>query len=176
MNATGCGTHPHPSRQAGAVTPRRPGAVALAAAIIIATLAGCSSASPAIPVATLVSRVNAICTTYTVRIEALAAPSFDPASTTAAELGNAGKYLDQAVPLLQSEQQGIQSAGTPQTDGGMFDNVLTALSAQVRDEQAARTAAHDKDLPAFRSAVAADQRDSTRLAGVAQQFGLDKCI
>lgn len=150
-------------------------AVAVAAATA-AALTGCGSSDPAVPVSTLVSKVNAICTTYTVRIEELAAPSFSPASTTPADLGSAAKYLDQAVPLLQSEQQSIRAAGTPQADRRLYDNVTAALAAQLRDEMNARTAAHDKDIGAFRAAVSADQRDSTRLAGAAQQFGLAKCV
>ena len=107
--------------------------------------------------------------------EALRAPSFAPASVTSAELGAAAAYLDRAVPLLQSEQDSINAAGEPATNRDMFHSVLTALSAHVDDQVAARAAADARKLTAFRKAVAADQSDATRLAGVASQFGLVNC-
>ena len=77
---------------------------------------------------------------------------------------------------MQSEQTSIKAAGEPETERDMFDTVLTALSAYVRDQVAARTTADRRDLAAFRAAVAADRNDATPLAGVAQQFGLVKCV
>ena len=188
MNTTGGEPVTRPaSRRAGAVTPRRPGAVRLAAlvragavagAALAVGLAGCGSGSgtPTLALPALVSRVNAICATYAVRMEALAAPAFAPASVTASELGTVAAYLGHAVPLLQAEQSSIEAVGEPQTDRDMFARVLTALAARVRDEVSARNAAHAGDLRAFRAAVAADQQDSIRLAGAAQQFGLAKCV
>jgi hypothetical protein len=147
-----------------------------ATAVLLLALAACGARPQPVALPVLVAKVNAICTTYTVRIEALKAPPFAPEAATAAELGTAAAYLDRAVPLAQSEQTRIKAAGEPATDRDMFDEVLTALSAHVRDQGAARTAAHRRDLPAFRAAVAADRSDATHLAGVAQQFGLVKCV
>ena len=151
-------------------------AVVTASVFMLLALAACGSRPQSVALPVLVAKVNAICTTYTVRIEALEAPSFAPEAATAAQLGTAAAYLDRAVPLAQSEQTSIKAVGEPATERGMFDTVLTALSAHVRDQVAARAAAHRRDLPAFRAAVAADRSDATHLAGVAQQFGLVKCV
>ena len=151
-------------------------AVVTASVLMLLALAACGSRPRSVALPVLVARVNAICTTYTVRIEALKAPLFAPEAATAAELGAAAAYLDRAVPLVQSEQTSIKAAGEPATGRDMFDNVLTALSAHVHDQAAARAAADRRDPDAFRAAVAADRNDATHLAGVAQQFGLVKCV
>jgi hypothetical protein len=148
----------------------------VAVALAAVALAGCGAGTPALAVPALVSKVDAICRAYSARMEGLAAPSFAPASATAAELSAAARYLDKAVPLLRSEQASITGAGQPRADRAMYATVRGALAAHVRDEIAARKAAHAQDLSAFRAAVAADQRASTRLAGAAQQFGLDSCV
>ena len=150
--------------------------IATASVLMLLALAACASRPQSVALPVLVAKVNAICTTYTVQVEALNAPSFAPEAATAAELGTAAAYLDRAVPLVQSEQTSIKAVGEPSTNRGMFDTVLTALSAHVRDQVAARAAADRRDLPAFHAAVAADQSDATHLAGVAQQFGLLKCV
>lgn len=154
----------------------RSAATAVSAAVAVGSLAACGDRTRTLAVPTLVARANATCAAYATRVEALTAPAFDPGSATAAQLGAAGRYLDRAVPLLQSEQASIEAIGTPRTDRSLYASVLTALAAHVRDEAAARDAAHARNLHAFRAAVATDKQDSTRLAGVAQQFGLNRCV
>jgi len=50
------------------------------------------------------------------------------------------------------------------------------LGAHVRDQQAARTAAQAGDPGSFKAALSADQADSVRLSGTAQQFGATACL
>lgn len=151
-------------------------AAMVAAALVTCAVAACGGAPPALPVQDIVARVNAICTSYAEHVEALAAPSFTPASATAADLGTAARYLDRAVPLLQSEQSSIKDAGTPKSGVSLYDSMLGALAAHVRDEKAARSAAQAGDLRSFEAALRADQSDSTRLSGTAQQFGVTDCV
>jgi hypothetical protein len=144
-------------------------------ALVTCIIAGCS-APPAPTVPGLVTKINAICTSYGEQVEALAAPTFAPTSTTAADLGAVARYLDRAVPLLQSERSSIEAAGTPRTDTSLYDSMLAALTAHVHDEQAAQAAAHAGDLRSFQAALHADQADSTHLSGTAQQFGVTACL
>lgn len=148
----------------------------VAAALVTCAVAACSSAPPALAVPDLVARINAICTSYAVQVEALAAPSFTPGSATATDLGAAAHYLDRAAPLLQAEKSSIEAAGTPKSDGSLYGSMLAALSAHVRDEQAARAAAQAGNLRSFQAAMVADQADSTRLSASAQQFGVTACL
>jgi hypothetical protein len=151
-------------------------AAAAAAAFFSCGLAACGGSPPALPVAQVVTRINAICTSYTGQIEAIVPPAFTPASATAAQLGTAARYLSRAVPLLQSERSSIQAAGTPTTDGTLYDSMLAALATHVQDEQAAQAAAQAGDLRSFRSALRGDQAATTRLSGIAQQFGVTACL
>jgi hypothetical protein len=123
----------------------------------------------------LVTSVNSICASYAPKFEAVPAPSFDPSSATAAQLGQAASYLNKLVPLEQNEQRAVIAAGRPDADTGLYSSVLAALAARVADEAAARQAADARDLPKFRSAYTKDVADSARLSGVAQQFGLTNC-
>lgn len=157
------------------MTSRR-AAIAAAAALVTCAVAACGGAPPALAVPDLVARINAICTGYTAHVEALATPSLTPGSVTAADLGAAARYLDRAVPLLQSEQSSIEAAGTPKSGESLYGSMIAALAAHVRDEQAAQAAAQAGDLRSFQAALHADQADSTRLSGTAQQFGVTACL
>lgn len=150
--------------------------LAVATTLVMCALAACGATRPARAVPDLVGRINAICTSYAEHVEALVAPSFAPASATAADLPAAARYLDRAIPLLQSEQSSIVAAGTPNSDRGLYDALVAALAAHVRDERAAQAAARVGDLHSFQAALRADQADSTRLSGTAQQFGVTSCL
>ena len=151
-------------------------AILTAAAVVSCAVAACGGAPPAPAVPGLVARVNAICTTYAEQVEALTAPTFAPASATAADLGAVARYLDRAVPLLQSERSSIEAVGTPRTDTGLYDGMFAALTAHLHDEQAAQAAAQAGNLRSYQAALHADQADSTRLSGTAQQLGVTACL
>lgn len=153
-----------------------PALVVASTALVIGGATACSGETTALAVSAVVARVNAICVTYAKQVEALPAPSFSTASVTSAQLSATARYLDRSVPLLQTEQDRIEAVEKPRADSSLFNSVLAALAAHVRDQEAARVAAHARNLPSFRAAVASDNRDATHLAGVAQQFGLNKCI
>jgi hypothetical protein len=150
-------------------------AVALAAGGFAASAAASASGTRTVPETSLVTTVNSICESYAPRLEAVPAPSFDPSSATAAELGQAVGYLEKVVPLEQSEQHAVDAAGRPSTDAALYSDVLGALAARVADEATAETAAKRGDLSGFRAAFTKDEADSTRLSGIAQQFGLTRC-
>lgn len=139
------------------------------------SVAACTKAH-APTVATVVARDNNICRTYAERVAKIATPTFDAANATGANLPAAAKYLDQFVPLMEAEQHEINSAGTPDASKDLYASVLNALAAVIRDEQAARAAAHAGDLHAFQSAYRADAGNAIRLSGAAQQFGLTACL
>lgn len=150
--------------------------LAVVAGVVIAgSLAACAKSDlPAI--STVVDRDNTICGTYAKRIDGIAAPAFDPAKAARKDLPAAAHYLDQVVPLTQAQQREINAVGAPGTSKDLYASMLDALAAVVRDEQAARTAAHSGDLHAFQTAYRADTADSTHLSGVAQQLGLTACL
>lgn len=156
------------------------GMVAAACVATVLTVASCHKAdthkadSPS--VATIVKRDNAICHAYARRINTIATPGFDPTRATRGELRAAARYLDKVVPLMQAQQDHIESTGRPSASQDLYASVLHALTAVIRDEQAARTAAHAADLRAFQNAYRADASDARHLAGVAQQFGLTGCL
>jgi len=150
--------------------------ITTAAALLACALAACGGSPPSLAMPDLVARVNAICASYAERVEAIEPPAFTPASATAADLTAAARYLDRAVPLLQSEQDSIQAAGTPTTDRSLYDSMLATLAAHIHDEQAARAAAHAGDLHSFRAAFRADQAATTRLSGIGQQLGVTSCL
>lgn len=127
-------------------------------------------------VATVVARDNSICSSYAQRIAKIATPVFEPAKATGKDLPAAAHYLDQVVPLMRAEQREIKSTGEPDGANDLYASTLDALAAVIRDEQAARKAAHAGDLNAFRTAYRADTADVIRLSGVAQQFGLTACV
>lgn len=166
-----CGTH-----AAARLARSTRASLAAFAALTGMALTACGGGPQTLPLNTVVSKVDAICARYTFQIETIPSPSFTPASVSAAELPTAARYLNRAVPLLESEQSSIEAVGRPETSRSLYSGVLTALGAQVRDEQAALKAALGKNLSAFGQAVISDQRDSTRLAGVAQQIGLTRCV
>jgi hypothetical protein len=148
-----------------------------AAAIAAIPLSFAACTKPKTPtVATIVTRDNAICRSYAERIAKIAMPAFDPAKATAANLPAAAKYLDLFVPLMEAEHDEINSAGIPNRSKDLYASVLEALVAVIRDQQAARTAAHAGDLSAFEVAYHANTTDAISLSGVAQQFGLAECL
>ena len=146
-------------------------------AVLVSGLAACGGGGggPA-PATAIASRDNAICKSYAGRIDSVAVPPFDPGQATHARLPTVARYLDQVTPLLQSEQREIDSAGRPTTSGSLYDSMLTALAAVIRDEQNARAAAHADDMRAYQDAFRTDQADATHLSGVAQQFGAAACV
>ncbi len=148
---------------------------AVGGAATILGLAACGG-DRAVPVETIVERDNAICTTYAQQIDKIATPAFDPGQATRANLPAVASYLDQVVPLLDAERRQIESAGRPDASQSLHASVLATLAAVIRDEQAARSAAHSADLREFQAAYRTDRADSTHLAGTAQQFGLTACI
>jgi hypothetical protein len=135
---------------------------------------GCDAAGDA-TVATIVARDSAICTVYGQRIGQISTPSFDPGATKQSDLPAAAHYLDQVVPLMESELVDVKSAGRPNASQDLYASVLDSLTAVIQDEKAAQRAAHSGDLQAFRAAFGSDSRDATQLSGVAQQFGLSAC-
>lgn len=158
------------------MTKGRRAPITVAAAVLTCALAACGGRPPALAVPDLVAKINAICTSYAHQVEAVTAPSFTPATATAADLGAAARYLHRAVPLLQREQSSIKAAGTPKSGQSLYHSMLSALIAHVHDEQAARAAAQAHNLRSFKAALRADQADSTRLSGTAQQFGVTACL
>jgi hypothetical protein len=157
---------------------RRPRVVLLAAAasaMIAVSFHACHEPSTA-TVAMIVDRDNAICKSYAQRFARIAPPTFDPAKAARANLPAAAKYLDQVVPLMESQQHEIKSAGQPDASQDLYASVLGALGDVIHDEQAARAAAHAGDLAAFQAAYHASAADATHLSGVAQQFGLTSCL
>lgn len=157
--------------------PGRLAAAVASGAVLVSGLTACGGGGggPALAT-TIATRDNAICKTYAGRIEGIKTPPFDPGQATSARLPAVARYLDQVTPLLQSEQREISSAGRPTTSGSLYDSMLTALAAVIRDEQNARAAAHVGDMHAYRDAFRTDQADSTHLSGVAQQFGAAACV
>jgi hypothetical protein len=148
---------------------------ALAAGGIAASAATSSHGAATMAEPALVSAVNSVCRGYATKIEEITAPSFTPTTATAADLAAAATYLGKVVPLEQAEQRAVDASGRPSADGPLYASVLSALSARVADEAAAGAAAKARSLAGFRTAYTRDQADSTRLAGLSQQFGLTSC-
>lgn len=145
-------------------------------AIFILAIAGCGAGAARLPVATVVDKDNAICTRYAAQIERLTPPAFDPGKATRADLPTAARYLDHTLPILEAERRDIIAVGEPATDKSLYTSVRNALAAVVRDEQAADTAAHTRDIRAFRAAFTLDAGDTTHLVAVANQLGLTGCV
>jgi hypothetical protein len=138
----------------------------IAVVSLAALLAGCGSKYTK---SDFVARADGICTNAVRDIRSLNAPS----ATGGQALHALSQYLAKVVPIVQSEADQIRALKRPSGDQAALDRYLSAQAEVVAEYRGLAAAAKRGDEQGVASAQAKLQ--SSRVAGLATQYGLHAC-
>jgi hypothetical protein len=142
----------------------------LASALVGAALllaAGCGGGEERLSTAEFQERVNAICTKYDKRVDAIGAPS---------SVEEIPAYVAKVLPIVEREVDEMKTVEPPEDDQETFDAMIGEAEKALEAGRDLSDAADENDQAAIEEALNEGNAASDRADEHARELGLTDCV